>query len=107
MISTDWATLWRELASSDIQASFEGETKMIERWRRVARQLDAGERQLQDTLLEHILRRLTPEMTVLDIGAGIGRCAVGRGSIHGRDANCIFRADQSVAIESHVEGADE
>ena len=73
MISTDWAALWRELASSDIQASFEGETKMVERWRRVARQLDAGERHLPDTLWEHILGRLTPEMTVLDIGAGIGR----------------------------------
>jgi len=73
MIPTDWATLWQELASGDIQASFEGEAQMVERWRRVARQLDAGGRHLPDPLLEHILGRLTPEMTVLDIGAGIGR----------------------------------
>ncbi len=73
MQPTDWESLWRELASSDIQASLEGEAKMIDRWRRVARQLDSGERNLPDTLLEHILGRLTPEMTVVDIGAGIGR----------------------------------
>ena len=73
MVSTDWAKLWQELASSDIQASFEGEAQMIERWRRVARQLDTGERDLPDVLLDHILGRLTPETAVLDIGAGIGR----------------------------------
>jgi len=73
MVSTDWAELWQELASSDIQAGFAGEAQMVERWLRVARQLDAGERGLPDPLLDHILGRLTPEMTVLDIGAGIGR----------------------------------
>ncbi|HWU40393.1 MAG TPA: rRNA adenine N-6-methyltransferase family protein, partial [Candidatus Acidoferrum sp.] len=71
--SFDWAKLWQELASDDIQAGFEGEVRMVERWRRVARQLDAGERGLPDLLLDHILERLTPEMAVLDIGAGIGR----------------------------------
>lgn len=73
MIPTDWAALWRELASHDLMASAEGEAQMVERWRRVARQLDAGERGLPDPLLDWILGRLTPEMTVLDIGAGIGR----------------------------------
>ena len=73
MVSTDWAKLWQELASTDIQASFEGEAQMVERWRRVARQLDSGGRGLPDPLLDYILGRLTPEMSVLDIGAGIGR----------------------------------
>ncbi len=73
MVLTDWSKLWEELASSDIQASFEGEAQMVERWRQVARQLDAGERGLPDVLLDHILERLTPGMAVLDIGAGIGR----------------------------------
>jgi SAM-dependent methyltransferase len=73
MTPTDWAELWRELACSDIQASLAGEAQMLERWRRVARQLDAGERSLADPLLDFLLGRLTPEMTVLDIGAGIGR----------------------------------
>jgi SAM-dependent methyltransferase len=76
MTPTGWAELWRELASSDIQADFEGETRMIERWRRVARQLDAGERDVPDVLLDYILGRLMPEMAVLDIGAGIGRWAL-------------------------------
>jgi len=71
--STGWAELWRELASCDLMARAEGEAGMIERWRRVAGQLDAKERALTDPLLDHILARLTPESTVLDIGAGIGR----------------------------------
>ncbi|HSB70655.1 MAG TPA: methyltransferase domain-containing protein [Candidatus Methylomirabilis sp.] len=70
---TDWAALWRELASSDLMASAEGEAQMVERWRRVARQLDSGEKREADPLLEFILGRLEPEMSVLDIGAGIGR----------------------------------
>lgn len=70
---TDWGALWRELASGDLMASTEGEAQMIERWRRVARQLDSGERHDPDPLLDFILDRLRPEMTVLDIGAGIGR----------------------------------
>ena len=69
----DWGALWQALASSDLMASTEGEAQMIERWRRVARQLDSGERQDPDPLLDFILERLGPEMTVLDIGAGIGR----------------------------------
>jgi len=73
MVSTEWVKLWEELASRDIQATFEGEAQMVERWRQVARQLDSGERGLPDVLLDHILERLTPEMAVLDIGAGIGR----------------------------------
>ncbi len=73
MVSTDWAKLWEELASRDIQATFEGEAQMVKRWRQVARQLDSGERGLPDVLLDHLLKRLTPEMAVLDIGAGIGR----------------------------------
>lgn len=70
---TDWAALWRELASRDLMANAEGEAQMVERWRRVAGQLDGGEKQDPDPLLDFILGRLTPEMTVLDIGAGIGR----------------------------------
>src|SRR5574337_490779 len=73
MMATDWAELWRKLASGDTQASAEGEAQMVERWRRMARQLDAGGKGLPDALLDHILGALAAEMTVLDIGAGIGR----------------------------------
>jgi SAM-dependent methyltransferase len=71
--TTEWAELWRELASRDIQASDEGAAQMVERWRGVARKLDRGGTQGPDPLLDHVLARLTPEMTVLDVGAGIGR----------------------------------
>ena len=73
MTTTDWAELWRELASRDIQASDEGAAQMVERWRGVARKLDSGEKQDPDPLLDHVLGRVTAEMTVLDVGAGIGR----------------------------------
>ena len=69
----DWATLWRELASRDLQASEESAAQMVERWRGVARKLDGEGGHAPDPLLDHVLGRLTPEMTVLDIGAGIGR----------------------------------
>lgn len=74
--ATAWAELWRELASRDIQASDEGAAQMVERWRGVARKLDSGGKQDPDPLLDHVLARLTPEMTVLDVGAGIGRWAL-------------------------------
>jgi SAM-dependent methyltransferase len=73
MIPNDWAELWRELALRDIQASDEGAAQMVERWRGVARKLDSRQTREPDPLLDHILGRLTPETTVLDIGAGIGR----------------------------------
>ena len=75
-IPTDWAALWRELASHDIQASDAGAAQMVERWRGVARRLDGGGKQDPDPLLDHVVSRLTPEMTVLDVGAGIGRWAL-------------------------------
>jgi SAM-dependent methyltransferase len=50
-----------------------GEDEMVERWRRMARRLDRGEGAKADVLLDFLLQRLDPRMTVLDIGAGIGR----------------------------------
>ena len=70
---TNWVGLWRELASRDVQASAEGAAQMVERWRSLARKLDSGGTRDPDPLLDHLLGRLTPEMTVLDVGAGIGR----------------------------------
>jgi SAM-dependent methyltransferase len=75
-MTTDWRTLWRELASADVMASPEGEAQMIDRWRRVARQLDRGERAEADVLLSYVRQRLEPEATVLDIGAGVGRWTI-------------------------------
>ncbi len=75
-MDTHWAELWRGLASRDIQASAEGAAQMVERWRNVARRLDAEGPGTTDTLLDHILARVTPAMTALDIGAGIGRWTI-------------------------------
>jgi SAM-dependent methyltransferase len=76
MNPSDWGDLWRELASRDLMTGAEGEAGMVERWRRVARELDARAQSEPDQLLAFILSRLRPEMTVLDVGAGIGRWTV-------------------------------
>jgi FkbM family methyltransferase len=76
MNPSDWGDLWRELASRDLMTGTEGEAGMVERWRRVARELDARGQAEPDQLLDFILSRLGPEMTVLDVGAGIGRWTV-------------------------------
>jgi len=76
MNPSEWGDLWRELASRDLMTGTEGEAGMVERWRRVARELDAGGQAEPDQLLAFLLARLTPEMTVLDVGAGIGRWTV-------------------------------
>lgn len=73
MMLPDWVALWRELATHDIQASDEGAAQMVERWRGVARKLDSGGKQIPDPLLDHVLAMLSDAVTVLDIGAGIGR----------------------------------
>lgn len=71
--AADWANLWRLLASRDLMGEAAGEREMVERWRRMARRLDAGDSAKPDTLLDFLVEKLAPEMTVLDIGAGIGR----------------------------------
>ena len=76
MNPSDWRDLWRELACSDLMTGAEGEAGMVERWRGVARKLDSGGQPEPDELLAFILARLTPETTVLDVGAGIGRWTV-------------------------------
>lgn len=73
MRGTDWERLWRELAARDPMGGAGGEQEMVERWRRMARRLDAGEGAKADALLDHLLATLDPGMTALDIGAGVGR----------------------------------
>lgn len=73
MTPIDWGALWERLASRDLQASDEGAAQMVERWRGVARRIDGEGTHDPDPLLEHVLADLTPETTVLDVGAGIGR----------------------------------
>ena len=71
---TDWGRLWAELvASRDTGDEAAADRATVERWRRVARRLDAGGGGREDVLLDFLLRSLTPGMTVLDIGAGVGR----------------------------------
>jgi SAM-dependent methyltransferase len=72
MDATDWAGLWRELVERDAPPDAAGEAELVERWRRMAARLDAGAAE-PDALLAHILDRLSPAMSVLDVGAGIGR----------------------------------
>ncbi|MFC1935893.1 class I SAM-dependent methyltransferase [Chloroflexota bacterium] len=78
-MTSDWAKLWRDLATRDVQASAEGEMQLVNRWRRVTQDLDAppaSHRSQPDPLLDFLLSRLAPNMTVIDIGAGVGRWTV-------------------------------
>lgn len=72
----DWATLWKHLATGDLMTSDDGTRAMVERWRRLARRLDEQPGSDPDPLLDFVLTRLDPGMTVLDIGAGVGRWTI-------------------------------
>lgn len=72
----EWIERWKALASIDLMTGPAGEERMVERWRELAHRLDAGIETRPDPILDFVLDRLTPEMTVLDIGAGVGRWTV-------------------------------
>ncbi len=74
-MATDWQTLWHDLASRDVMSSPEGEAQLIERWRHVARQLDSDGAE-PDALLQYVQDQLQAHMSVLDIGAGVGRWTI-------------------------------
>lgn len=76
MTRTEWSERWRALASVDLMAGSEGESRMVDRWAALARKLDEPGDQRADPVLDFVLERLTPDMTVLDIGAGVGRWTV-------------------------------
>lgn len=76
---TDWAKLWRELVVGREQASLllEGGSGDEDRvWRRKAGEFDRHvkeQAQRPDPIRDFILARVTPDMSVLDIGAGTGK----------------------------------
>lgn len=72
----DWAALWKQLATGDLMTGDEGTRAMVARWRRLARRLDEQPGSDPDPLLDFVLTRLRPGMTVLDIGAGVGRWTI-------------------------------
>lgn len=71
----DWTNLWRELASQDLMTGAAGEGRMVERWQALARRLDSGQDR-PDPILDFIVQRLGPEMSVVDVGAGVGRWTI-------------------------------
>lgn len=76
MVQTEWSNRWRRLAAQDLMTGNVGEGQMVERWRELARRLDSGVEQRRDPILDFVLERLSPGMTVLDIGAGVGRWTI-------------------------------
>lgn len=53
-----------------------GESRMVERWAALARRLDEPGEQRPDPVLQFVLDRLEPTLTVLDVGAGVGRWTI-------------------------------
>ncbi len=76
MRETGWSDLWDALAKQDLMSGSAGEAEMVERWRSLAARLDDGSGQRPDLVLEFVLTMLTPEMTVVDVGAGVGRWTI-------------------------------
>jgi len=72
----EWTDLWRRLATRDQMSGSTGEARMVERWRDLANRLDAGTGQRPDPVFDFVLSRLEPGMTVLDVGAGVGRWTI-------------------------------
>ena len=76
---TDWAKLWGELAAGRERASLllEGGPGNEDRvWRRRAGEFDRHVKEQAgrpDPIRDFIMSRVTPDMSVLDIGAGTGR----------------------------------
>ncbi len=76
MTQTEWSDRWRRLAGQDLMTGAAGEGQMVERWRELAYRLDSGAEQRRDPILDFALERVGPGMTVLDIGAGVGRWTI-------------------------------
>ena len=76
MREAGWSDLWDSLAKQDLMSGETGEAEMVERWRSLASRLDDGSVQRPDRILDFILAMLTPEMTAVDVGAGVGRWAI-------------------------------
>ena len=76
MARGEWAERWRALALRDQMTGAEGEAQMVERWRNLAGRLDDGSETRPDPILDFVLDRLSEEMTVIDIGAAVGRWTI-------------------------------
>ncbi|HEY5475945.1 MAG TPA: class I SAM-dependent methyltransferase [Tepidiformaceae bacterium] len=78
MAHDQWTALWRALAAQEVRTEpgAGGEGRMVERWRLLARRLDDGSAQRPDPILDFVMGRLDSGMTVLDIGAGVGRWSI-------------------------------
>lgn len=74
-VEPDWIELWNGLASSFWRHVSGDGSDGSDRWSERARRFDASVKRRQgepDPLREFVLARLTPESTVLDVGAGTG-----------------------------------
>lgn len=76
MAHGEWIERWRVLASQDLLREGAGQAQMVQRWSALANRLDDGSEQRPDPILDFVMGILTPDSTVLDIGAGVGRWTI-------------------------------
>lgn len=76
MAGREWTERWARLAVQDLMSDVPGVGRMVERWQRLAARLDSEAGEPEDPNLEFVLGQLDANMTVVDIGAGVGRWTV-------------------------------
>lgn len=76
---TDWIALWRELAERRAWKWKDGDPQQNDHWRSRAQDFETAVRarwEKPDSSRTFLLSQLTPESTLLDIGAGTGAWAI-------------------------------
>lgn len=77
--TTDWLGLWRELVEESRRHARQRPPTIADSQRRTPRYYDAATESKSvrpDPLVDFVVSQLTPESTVLDIGAGTGRWTI-------------------------------
>ena len=79
-MDTDWIGLWKNLVGEYMAGAAQSENTLLERWGKRRKQAGYSEanrrRDRDDPLMRFVLDQLSPDDTVIDIGAGIGRWSI-------------------------------
>lgn len=102
----DWLQIWRRMVEEREEQALrirrkEGLEERVDYWGRRAQEFSQLSRETRDTdpLLQRLLQEVTPEMSVLDVGAGTGRHTIPLARI----ARKVFAVDPSETMLSFLQ----